>query len=495
MIRSGKTNIKKISLVSFIIFLLWMAYLFIRFYGEYAYDEMYHISSSDQYFHTISEYHRAPYLNWAIYFLTILFGRNYYTYKLIPFILSLISIGILLYLLSKLARHSYSIILFLLLVSTHCLLVFNHLYIRMYICDEAVISILALLLYKLALADSVRKRILLNILYIMVASFLFLFHPSEQSSISVLAVGIAAWIASYIGPFLLSLLQKKGKLLFSFLLSSFLLIGLEIIIVLIRTGEVVIPGGLRRITLLPTSPPGTPVFTLYFLTQNILLTLGLIGLGYFIVKNIKINRETIIGIYALGFVPFLAYNMLFFDCGPFRSFNSYLPILIFISILWIDSLPQSILYRSFATVAVIATVIFSSPDRKFISFYESPYIFQETYFNNYGGLIDQAKQEINNGRKCISIWANEHQQAAFELNCEYSIAIENSANCSNGYSADDLQNLLTYIAETDQQYALIIGIHTNWRLDTICPGFMEYLYQRYPYIKYGQEDAFIFYIN
>lgn len=486
---------KKIAFFSFLVFSIWLTYLFIRFRGYYAYDEFYHISSSDEQFHHLSQYRRAPYLNEAVRFLTSLLGRHYYTYKFIPWLLSLISAGIFFYLLSKFVTHVYSIILFLLLFGTHCLLVYNHLCVRMYICDEAVIAILVFLLYFLAQVKTSRLRILIHILYFIVSTFLLIFQPSEQSSIAVCGVGIVAWLCNTLGEKISPLLKDKKYILYTFCLSVILLTIMEIFIIAVRKGTIPIPIILKKVSTLNTSSIDIPYFTLYFLTQNIFLTIGLIGFSFKILKTFPGNKDNIIGIYSLGLIPFLAYNMLFFDSGPFRAFNAYLPVIIFITILWIDSFQRTIIVRSLSTIAVIITILLSSPDKKMLQFYQIPYIYRECFFNNYGALISQAKHELDSGRKCISIWANEHQQAGFELNTEYSFALENSINVSNGYTEKDLSDLMNYLETSDEQYILLIGTHTSWRLNSISTGYMEKLCNKYSYKKYGLEDAFLFYIN
>ena len=209
-----------------------------------------------------------------------------------------------------------------------------------------------------------------------------------------------------------------------------------------------------------------------------------------------------IGIYSLALLPFLAYNMLYFDRAYFRSYVAYLPILIFIAVLWLDSFKDTARYRCISAIAVLITVLFSNtgllqnPVRTMAVFYQHPYIYNETYFTDYEGLIIQARQDIADGRKCISIWPNMHQQAAFELDDEYSIALEDSRNVSLGYTEADIQSILTYLSETDDQYILLIGTHADGRLNAMNLEIMESLRETYPYTTYGDtRKGYLFYVN
>ena len=496
------------ALGAFIFFLFWRVYLIMRFKGLYAFDEMYHISSSDAYFHSISEYDRAPYLNWTVRFLSSILGRHYYTYKLIPFVLCLISIGSLLYLSSKLFQHQYNIILFTLLCSGHCLLIFNHLYVRMYVWDEAVISLLAVILYKLSQTTSLHKRIGLHILYFAVSAFLFVIQPGESSSIAVLGFGVVSWCLNYTGLHLIPFLEGKKLLTPAICLLEILVVAVEFYVFPLRldTSIPLFPDklvhlirpviGYNHITSVET-----PIFSLYFVLHNVLLPIGLLGFGYLLLKN-RYKNNNLIGIYSLALLPFLAYNMLYFDRTLFRGYAAYLPVLIFIAVLWLDSFQDTVQYRCISTIVVLITILLSNtgllqnPIKSMTAFYQYPYIYNETSFNDYGGMIMQARQDIADGRKCISIWPNMHQQAAFELDDEYSVALENSLNVSFGYTAEDIEPLRTYLSETNEPYILLLGPHTTSRLNRMDPDIMLFLYETYPYKRYGNDrEGLLFYIN
>ncbi len=497
------------AVVAFILFFVWNVCLIVKYNGLYDFDEMYHISSSDAHFHSISEYARAPYLNWLIRILSAVFGRNYYVYKSVPLVLSLISIGSLLYLSARMFRHRYNILLLTLLCAGHCVLACNHLYIRMYVWDEAAISLLALIFYRLAHTDSRRRKICLHILYFAVAAGLYIMQPDESSSKAVMLVGIAAWCANYIGVKLVLFLDSKRLITPVICLLELLIFGIEYMLFPLRlkivpNSPILAPlstviRNLGRLHSVVTVE--APVFTLYFATQSLLLSVGLLGCGYLLVKG-KYKEDNRTGIYILALLPFIAYNMLYFDQSMFRVYAAYLPVLIFATVLWLDHFDDTRIYRCVSLAATALTVLMSAPGymqnpfKNFISFYECPNIYHENVFNDYGGMIEQAKSDIAAGRKCISLWPNMHQQAAFELNDEYTLAFEGSINDWLGYTKEDIEPLLSYLARTEEPYVLLVSYHADSRLNRLDPNILDSLLESYPYKTYGiDRPAYLFYIN
>ena len=490
-------NRKKISVISFMIFALWMLLFLVRFNGYYDHDELYHISAGNSDFFVISRYERAPYLNLTIHFLSSVFGRSYYVYKSVPFVLGLISMGIFLYLLNKMAQHTYSIVCFSFIMCSHSLLILNHMYIRMYICDEAMIAILALILYKLAHVNSILLRITLHIVYFITSVFLYLFQPSESSALAVLGVGIMAWVLNYIGIKLIPYLKKKGWLPIAFILCGILFIATLLYIIAIRTGTVPCPGFLSRAMVYHyTIDIVEPVFTGYFLTKGIFLTIGLIGFGYVLVK--KDLQNNLLGIYLLGLLPFLAYNLLYFDQRLFRAFASYLPVIIFVTILWLDQFPATLknIYRLVGVTVLTALFSYPRATMHIKEFYTTPYSVGEIELDDHGSLVSQAMQEVSNGRKCICIWVSDHTKAIFdELSWEAAFCLEDDLNHVYEYTEQDTADFLNYLDSLTEPYILVVGPDCARKIDgRITPEFMDTLRERYSYHEYIQ-DSYLFYIN
>ena len=485
---------RQIYWLCFFFFMLWQGILVLRYYGWYAFDEFYHVSSSNPAFDAVSLYNRAPYLNKTIGFLTSVLGHSYYTYKLIPFVLSMISMAVILYLLDQLTDHTYPAILATLLMSGHALLVFNHLYIRMYVWDEAVIAILALILYQLPQIRSLWIRLLIHLLYWITASIWYFLQTSEESALSVFAVGAAAWLIQQIGYPAICRIKEKRILLPILAAIFFSLLLAEILIICLRRQMIPIPHALSFLkgTIIKNYYPSNPYFTKYFLKNGALFTVGLFGYGYLLAKK-DIKKETL-GIFTLAFLPFLAYNMFFFDSGPYRSYASFLPMALLIATLWLDSFSARRFYYLAAGTAVAATILFSYWDLDIIKFYKVPYIPNETNLNDYGSLVSQAQAEIEKGRKCIALWSNDHQMASFDLDTVYSFALLDSGNHPYDYGDEDLLAILDFFETTDQPYIFLIGTHCDWKLDAITPEFLSTLLNTYPYEQY-ETRAFLFYIN
>lgn len=488
---------KKTAIISFIIYALFSLAFILRFSGYFAHDELYHLSASNADFFVVSRYNRAPYLNLTIHFLSSFFGQNYFIYKLIPYVLGLVSFSIFLYLIYHLAEHTYSIICFAFLMCTHSFLIVNHMYIRMYVCDEAAIAILALILYKLAHTASILIRILLHILYFVSAGFLYCFQHHEQSAIAVLGIGILAWILNYIGSIIIPFLKRKNYIRTALILCSILVLSMTMYIIAIRCNIFPCPQILSKAMVYHyTIEIVEPVFTGYFLTKGIFLTIGLIGFGYLLLtRELKNNM---LGIYLLGFLPFLAYNMLYFDQRLFRSFTSYMPILILVTILWLDYF--SISKKSVGRIVVITilTALFSYPraTMHIKEFYTTPYIVGEVYFDNYGSLISQVSADIASGRKCFCIWANKHAEAVCnQLNWETDFCLEDDLNHIYEYTEEDFLNLLDYFETLQESYVLVVGADCSRKINSYWTRqFIDTLCATYPYDEYLQ-DAYLFYIN
>ncbi|MDE7131856.1 MAG: hypothetical protein K2O65_08670 [Lachnospiraceae bacterium] len=488
---------KKTAFILLAVYAMFSLIFLIRFGGYFAHDEIYHISAADADFFSATNYKRAPYLNLMIRGLTSVFGRNYYVYKLIPYVLGLISFSVFLYMIYHLAEHTYSIVCFALLMCTHSLLILNHMYIRMYVCDEAVIAVLALILYRLAHVSLRGPRIVLYFLYFAVASVLWLFQPTEKSSIAVLATGIAALVLNYVGIRIISYLRERNRLIPALIVCGIVLIAAMAGIVSIRLGLIPRPDFFTKIVVnRHASGISQPVFIGYFLTKGIFLSIGLIGFGRLLLT--KELRDNLLGIYLLGLIPFLAYTVIYFDQRLFRAFTSFLPVLIFVTVLWLDHF--SVSRRAVGRIigVTVLTALFSYPriTMHIKEFYTLPYSVGEVAFDDYGGLVAQASEEISNGRKCFCIWVNTHAEAAFrDLQWDEDICLEDDLNNRYEYTEQDFQELLDYFETLQEPYVLVIGADSARKIDYwITTEFMNTLRAEYSYVEYPQ-DAYLFYIN
>lgn len=490
-------NRKKATFALVVGYALFSLLFVIRFAGYYAHDEIYHISAADANFFAVTKYNRAPYLNLMIRGLTAVFGRNQYVYKLLPYFLGLISFSVFLYLIYHLAEHTYSIVCFALIMSTHSLLILNHMYIRMYVCDEAVIAVLALILYKLAHVSSRSRRIILYFVYLAVASVLWVFQPAEASSLAVLATGIAALVLNCAGSRVIPYLRERSRLLPVLIVCGIALIGAMAGVVAIRLGVIPRPGFLSKIVVnRHGSGISQPVFIGYFLTKGIFLTIGLVGFGRLLLT--KELKDNLLGIYMLGLIPFLAYTVIYFDQRLFRVFAAFLPVLIFVTVLWLDHFPVTRRAVGRIVVATVLTALFSYPriTMHIKEFYTLPYSVGELSFDDYGSLVSKVSEEISNGKKCFCIWVNTHAEAAFRnLKWDEDICLEDDVNNRYEYTEQDFRELLDYFETLQEPYIIVLGADSARKIDYwITTEFMNTLRAEYPYVEYPQ-DAYVFYIN
>lgn len=367
----------------------------------------------------------------------------------------------------------------------------------MYIWDEAIIALLAVVLYHISHTKLFYKHLLLIVFYIFLCFFLYAFHPTEESSLAILATGLAALLLNYILKYFLPFLKENHLLFFSILLFLFILILIELLIIALRKELIPIPTFLSSFlkdNIIYVGNLDSPDFTLYYLKQGILFPIALIAYGYIILNSNYENN--IIGIYLLGFIPFLFFNMLFFDEKFSRVFASYLPILVLIICLWFDHFPEKPLFQILMGFAVIITAL-ASYRNGIAEFYNVPYIQAETELNDYGSMVSLAKKEIKNGRKCICIWANTHNEASFNLATELSIPLQDSRNHPYNYSKEYFSDILDFLETTNEPYILITATHTDWKIDAINPDFLPTLFEKYPYICFEpiRANAFMFFIN
>lgn len=489
------TNKCIVTYACYFFFVLWRIALIIHYEGWYAFDETYHISSSNNAFYFSSQYDTATYINSIIHWLSNVIGRSYYVYKLIPLLLSILSMGALFYVLYHLASHTYSIIVFAFICCFHGVIIFNHLYIREYIWDEAILSGLVFLFYRMYVAQKLYIRISLYLLYIALATGLVILQSGYWIALAIAVFGCFAFILNIVLKKYLQRLKRSKHIYGITALVIFLFIIIEIIIVTYRTGAISIPlpDFVSRLMNL-YDYWGHAYFTRNFYRSGIGLVIGVAAYGYYLLKNINNYSNNIIGIYCLGVIPFICFNMIWFDCFPMRVYASYFPIFVLIAVLGFDTFPNRIPYRCIIAVLSIIVVLKPQAETNLIEYIKVPYIWNETNFNDYGGLIRETQQAMKEGRKCVCIWSNEHEEAAFVMNADYTIALANSINILNEYTKEDLYTLLKYFQDTNESYVLMIGTHCDWKLNDITEDFLDTLFTLYPYSEY-ERRAYLFYIN
>lgn len=487
---------KLIPIGCFFFFMIWRIILIVHYEGWYAYDETYHISSSNSEFYDTSLYYGATYIGDIIHWLSGCIGKSYYVYKSIPFVLSCVSIGALLYVLCHVTAHTYSVLIFTFIVSFHGVIIFNHLYIREYIWDEAVYSSLVFLLYRMQCEKQQIKRIGLGILYIVLAFALAIIQSWYSIAVGLMLFAISAFAINTIFKIYLQKLKELHYIRMAVWIALGLLGILMAALIANRLGVISlpVPEFMDKILNIYGDYWGYPYFARNFYYGGIGLVIGAIIYGHYMVKRVNNHSDNMIGIYCLGIIPVIVLNVLYFDCCPVRVYASYLPTFVFIAVLGFDIISTHLFYKCLILLFSIFAVLKPEAEMDIKEYIQVPYLWNETNFNNYGGLIGEAQTAISNGRKCICIWSDEHEAAAFPLDAEYTIALNNSNNISNGYTEEDLSKLLCYLQKVEEPYAVMIGTHSDWKLNEIKEDFLAELLDIYPYSEY-ERRAYLFYIN
>ena len=265
---------KRLIIMMYALYVVFALAITWHFSGQYAIDEFFHLSATDKTFFETTVYNRAPYLNGIIRFFASVFGRGLAGHKLIPCILGMISSSIYFFLFYKSMKHVYSLCCFMFVMSTHSLLVANHVYIRMYIFDECMIAILCLILYIYTRTSKLWKKILLNVLYFTCSIFLYLFQTGEESSLAIVLVGIVAWIFFMSGPWVLDRLKARKILIPALIAGLVMIIGVFIYMGMIRQNIVTYPSFLERFLRKQEEGIQFPIFRDYFITRGAFLSLG-----------------------------------------------------------------------------------------------------------------------------------------------------------------------------------------------------------------------------
>lgn len=484
---------KGIACSCFLFFVLLECFLIWHYEGWYAFDETYHISSSNPEFYQSSLYFRAPYINGSIRLLSAVLGQSYFVYKLIPLFFSMISAVCLLYVVYQMTEHRYSILCFTFVFCFQNVLMYNHLYIRQYVVYEAFLSSFAFVFCRLSRETVRSKRVLLYLLYVTAALGITVAESFYSLSRMLTFFALFALLANEILKRIVP--RIKGKRYFIILLAGIgvLLLLAELVLVMCKKGAWDISFINAYLDRENYPYLDHPYFTRHFYREGIGIVAGVALFSWQLLHR-DTYEDNRIGIWCLGVVPFLVFNMTYYDCFPMRIYAAYYPVFILLGVLGFDGLNKRILSAAGAVCSAILIVAESQPDVKWSEYIRVPYIINETNFNDYGSLVSAADDAIESGRKCICIWSNDHQKAAFVLDAEETIGIDDSINQLNGYTREYFMDMLERMQTTEEPYVLLVGTHCDITLDEIVPEFLETLRDTYPYEEY-ERKAYLFYIN
>ena len=177
-----------------------------------------------------------------------------------------------------------------------------------------------------------------------------------------------------------------------------------------------------------------------------------------------------------------------------RGIVPYIPMMILVVVLWLDRWKNTRWINMLVPLITIIGIWLSYSDMGVLEFYQGPDIPGEYNLDNYEGLVSKACEEIKNGRKCIAVWENDHQEACFDIDTTYSFTINDSINSPHDITEEEILDLFVFLMNTDEQYLVLVGPHTGFRIDKFVPGFMYGLKAKYPYDEFTHYE-YLFYIN
>ncbi len=493
---------KKAPLICFFTFAVWQMLVLIRFNGMYSYDETYHAFAANSYYNSIATYNRAPYINGMIALLGKLFGQSYYVYKAVPYLMSLISIGLLLYVLYQYVEHNYSLILFTVLVCLHSSILFIHIYIRMYVYDEAFTGMAAALLVLLSKVTQKWKKVIVVAAYMVVSFLLFIIQPTEQSSWLLAIICMMALVGNVCAKPILTVINNKRLELPFISFLTIILITTIVLFVCIKQGIIMLPFHIVHID----RGSEFPWLLRHIGKGNMLICLGMLLMGIRIIYGKYTAKANIVGVYLLGLIPLLLFLIVYYDNFILRALSVYLPVMIVSTCIWIDSVRWRPVSIALVGVLYLLNIYKSQADLNIREYAKSPYIQWETGMNDYGGMIKETQKAIDEGRKSICFWKSRNDMAMFPELTERSdvdLCLEDDNNSFLGeVTPDVLRDLLAELDSTDESYVVMIAPIVESRIsnpkykEEYCPEFLETLQHKYECKEFmAQSFCGVFYVN
>ncbi|MBP9997505.1 MAG: hypothetical protein KBT19_09620 [Lachnospiraceae bacterium] len=493
---------RAIPIVCFFGYAIWQLFIIVRFQGMYSYDETYHVFAANDYYNSISSYDRAPYINKLISLFSNIFGRSYYVYKSIPYILSLISVGLLLYVLYQYVQRSFSIVLFTVLVALHSSILFINIYIRMYVFDEALMAVAAFILVRMSMTESRVRKCIAILLYIVASFVLMAFQPREQSSWLLAIICLTALIGNWLGGYAIEWAAQHKKQILLIVIMSVCVVGVAGLFVAVKNGIIELPFYVVHIE----QNNEYPWLLRHVLKGNLLICIGMLHMGIRLVYNKYERKSNLLGIYLLGLIPLLLFLIVYYDNFILRVLSVYLPCMVLITAIWIDSIKPRIVSGVVIGALYIFNIYKSQADLDIVSYMHSPYIQWEAAMNDYGGMVADTKAAIGDGRKCICFWKSRNDMSMFDdltTIADENLCLEDDNNKLLGnVDAEVLHDVLDRLEQTDDKYVVMIAPIVESRIantdfpEVYCPEFLETLKERYEYKQYtAQSFCGVFYVN
>lgn len=424
----------------------------IRYEGYYFNDEFYFLAEANEGY--TSNYMRAPYLSFLVRLFAGIWGSQYYAVKAIPAVCGSISFCCVMYLAWRTCRHPGSILLAGLLLSFHALFQFNDFYVRMYACQETVLSIQAVLLYHIASSRKKWVKALLALSGFLLAAVIYNRPYGDISAripFVVYTVSLG-WIL--FGANIWNWLCGSGKLKYAVFGLAGIVISAELFFITVKKGAVDIPF-MKEIVYLMRSfrVEETAVVLRYFFQKELFYTVSLILAGIHLLRK---NQKGKTSVFLTAAFPLAALCMLLYDSRILRAFIGYLAVSVIAVVWYWDELLAKRAYAPWVAAGCIVSVLLSPVDMGWMEYKEQLYLYNEVYFCDYGALMEDAQKEREEGKKIIALFGGEQVLGYFEFTPDIDLCTWDE-NQNRNYTNEELASRLgKTAAEKDGGYVLLM---------------------------------------
>jgi len=394
---------KRVALIiCFIIFIIANVILIIINIDSYAFDEFYHIGSANLSFDT--DYKRAIYINYLVKLFSQVFGGSYYTIRLIPLIVGLISFVCLLFLVSKLCESTLCIYISAFIMTFHSLFMFNHIYIRLYVFQELSYMVGALFLYFYSVHKE-KYRIVYLILFELTMT-LYAVFTNDSSAIAMLAIGITVGILIYFHKF-----KLKYHILFPLSVICLLIVFCIKNNYIYFKDNYIFDGIYDFLTFYINKD--IPVFLLFLLFAYTIPLWSILRFPGFNITSEK--REQLYPLWLLAFLPLLAYAILFYDNNLLRTFTPYMGAGVIICCVYIDHIKQNRSKLLIVIFIILGNICLSYPEINIKNFWGEPSIKDETYLKYYGDLLNDLRLAEEEGYQIVTVLGMIQEEKYFNI--------------------------------------------------------------------------------
>lgn len=466
------------------------AFFMVKSYGVYSIDEFYSLGSADLDFETA--YNRTVYMNFLVRLFSKLFGQSFYVFKMIPEIMGGISFGCALYLMTKLCKKNSTILVGSVAITFNALILFNHIYIRHYVCQEMIYMIGMVLVY---LYTESKSKFRIGFLLInLVVSLIYHNNTGDESGYAMVAIAAVMCIMALICKVLPKILGSK--IIWSVAFLGWGIVEVFVILLKKQMIDYTSNGTLKWIHyVLSFYQTDMFTFVLFLILVDLSVVIALLAILFKLAKN-KFEDEQPLFLLVYTCLPIIAYFSFFFNNNLLRTFNPYITAGIVIFAIFYDGLKGKI--KGFLAMLVVVNLTFSYYPfpTGLVDFWSEPGVGEEIYTRNYNNIIDEAREAEQEGYEIVPMLTLTHQEHYFGLNPEISLTILDDNN-KTIREDEEIVKILEELIASGEKYVLTAD--TLGRDVLVRIGWFEKLQDEYRHSlyddSYSKAGLCVFYIE